>query len=190
MSRALYFFRNIRTKQVLACPSPSVMSAVSYINTQITNPALRPTVIRPDHWTPLVVVSGFESEQAHADAFTLAAQPGHPLTPPTADEKRQHALLTRPNKRLAEMDMVERQVAQLARALVYMDAVGSRAVPSSAQEEKGSSQQKIKLFWEDDQWIGKVQDAGLSWPKWVEHDKLELKRGNVITNKELRHSAQ
>ncbi|KAJ2502984.1 hypothetical protein IWW47_002934 [Coemansia sp. RSA 2052] len=183
MSRALYFFRNIRTKQVLACPSSSVMSATAFINTQITNPALRPTVIRPDHWTPLVVASGFESEQAHADAFTLAAQPGHPLTPQTKEEKRQHALLTRPNKRLAEMDMVERQIAQLARAFVYMDSVGSKVVP------QGESQ-KIKLFWEDDDWIKRVESAGLRWPQWVEHDKLELKRGNIITNKELRNASK
>ncbi|KAJ2105347.1 hypothetical protein GGI01_001009 [Coemansia sp. RSA 376] len=179
MSRALYFFRNIRTKQVLACPSSSVMSATSFINTQITNPALRPTVIRPDHWTPLVVASGFESEQAQADVFTLAAQPGHPLTPKTAQEKREYALLTLRNKRLAEMDMVERQIAQLARSFVYMDSVGSKAIP------QGESP-KITLFWEDSDWIQKVESAGLKWPQWVEHDKLDLKRGNMITNKELR----
>ncbi|KAJ2818723.1 hypothetical protein GGI24_005012 [Coemansia furcata] len=155
------------------------MSATSFINTQITNPVLRPTVIRPDHWTPLVVATGFESEQAQADVFTLAAQPGHPLTPKTAQEKREHALLTLRNKRLAEMDMVERQIAQLARSLVYMDSVGSKAIPQTES-------QKIKLFWEDKDWIQKVEAAGLQWPQWVEHDVLEMKRGNVIANPELR----
>ncbi|KAJ1895735.1 hypothetical protein LPJ71_006687 [Coemansia sp. S17] len=113
------------------------------------------------------------------DVFTLAAQPGHPLTPKTAQEKREYALLTLRNKRLAEMDMVERQIAQLARSFVYMDSVGSKAIP------QGESP-KITLFWEDSDWIQKVESAGLKWPQWVEHDKLDLKRGNMITNKELR----
>ncbi|KAJ2492625.1 hypothetical protein IWW37_001236 [Coemansia sp. RSA 2050] len=156
------------------------MSATSLVNSQITNPVLRPKVIRPDHWTPLIVASGFDSQKAHANLFMLAAQPGHPLTPKTSEEIRQYKLLTRRNKQIADMDMVECQVAQLARSLVYIDSLqGAKAAP---QEDVP----KIKLFWEDNQWIKKVQAAGLYWPQWVEHDKLDMKRGNMILNSELR----
>ncbi|KAJ2350881.1 hypothetical protein H4S02_013715 [Coemansia sp. RSA 2611] len=180
MSRAVFFYRNIRTKQVLVCPSATVMSATSLISTQITNPVLRPKVIRPDHWTPLVVASGFDSQKAHANLFMLAAQPGHPLTPKTSEDIRQYKLLARRNKLIADMDMVESQVAQLARSLVYIDSLASKAVP---QEEVS----KIKLFWEDSEWIKKVEAAGLYWPKWIEHDSLEMKRGNIVLNQELRN---
>ncbi|KAJ2009090.1 hypothetical protein GGI04_000734 [Coemansia thaxteri] len=186
MPRAIYLFRNIRTKQVLATTSQSVMAALPLIKTQIADPALQPKLIRPDHWTPLVVATGFSSDQAHVDTFTLVTRPGHPLKPKSLRQNREYSLLTRRNKRLADMDMVESQIAQLARSFVYMDAVRSKAVPSDPTNPDSA---KIRLLWENNDWIEKVQAAGLHWPQWIEHGKLELKRGNIITNKELKSNS-
>ncbi|KAI8322314.1 hypothetical protein GQ54DRAFT_328380 [Martensiomyces pterosporus] len=182
MSRAVYFFRNIRTKQVLASTEKTLLSKTRLINAQIPDVTLRPTVVRPDHWTPLVVASGFETEEAQRDAFMLMSKPGHPLVPQTDAQKKKYTLMMNKNKRLADMDTIERQVAQLARSLVYMDATKASAIP-------GNGEGKVKLLWENNEWIRKVEDAGLTWPRWIEHGSLDLKRGNIITNKELRGSA-
>ncbi|KAJ2779524.1 hypothetical protein H4R18_003960 [Coemansia javaensis] len=176
MSRSIYWFRNIRTKQVLASTEPSVLARPKLVRGQI-RPNLRPAALRPDHWRPLVVATGFETEKAQVNTFTLASQPGHPLAVPTAEERARYTLLRNKHKRLVDMDMVERQVAQLARTLVYMDTVRSESIPAAG---------RIRLLWEDDAWIGRVRDAGLEWPQWVEHGALELKRGSIFLNDELK----
>ncbi|KAJ2848905.1 hypothetical protein IWW36_003009 [Coemansia brasiliensis] len=176
MSRAIYWFRHIRTKQVLATLERSVLARPRLLKGQIPE-SLRPSTIRPDHWTPLVVAHGFESEKTQADAFTLATQPGHPLVPLTKEQLDQYRLLPNKTKRLVDMDMEEKQIAQLARTLIYLEAVKSPVVPT----ENG-----LKLFWETMDWVQKVEDAGLKWPKWVEHGLLDTTRGNIILNSELR----
>ncbi|KAJ1952190.1 hypothetical protein GGI12_006309 [Dipsacomyces acuminosporus] len=182
MSKAVYLFRNIRTKQVLASTEKTLLSKQHLIKAQVPDATLRPTVIRPDHWTPLVVAAGFETEEAQRDAFTLISKPGHLLVPQTEAQKKKYTLMMNKNKRLADMDTAERQIAQLARSLVYMDATGSSAIPRTGEG-------KVRLYWENSEWIKKVEDACLKWPQWVEHDSLELKRGNMIVNKELRGNA-
>ncbi|KAJ2721793.1 hypothetical protein GGI07_003727 [Coemansia sp. Benny D115] len=181
MTRALYLFRNIRTKQVLASTENSLLTKPKLVKAQIHDPTLRPTVIRPDHWTPLVVASGFETEKAQHDAFTLISQPGHPLVPKTKEEIRDYQLTKNKHKRLIDLDTTERQIAQLARTLVYMDGAKSGSIPHGS---------KIQLYWENKEWISKVEEAGLQWPQWVEHRDLELKRGNIIVNPELRGGAE
>ncbi|KAJ2710167.1 hypothetical protein H4R19_003882 [Coemansia spiralis] len=180
MSRSLYWFRNIRTRQVLASTESSVQARPNLVKAQI-RANLRPAALRPDHWQPLVVAVGFETEKAQVDTFTLASQPGHPLVPLTAAQKKAYTLLRNSDKRLVDMDMIERQVAQLARTLVYMDAVKSQSVPAAG---------RLRLLWEDDAWVGRVEEAGLVWPQWVEHGSLELKRGNMILNEELHAAAE
>ncbi|KAJ2666605.1 hypothetical protein IW148_000832 [Coemansia sp. RSA 1199] len=177
MSRAIYWFRNIRTKQVFATMQRSVLANPRLIKGQIPTSQL-PSTIRPDHWTPFVVAHGFDSQRSQMDTFTLATQPGHPLKPLSKQELAEYKLLPNTEKRNREMDMQERQVAQLARTLVYLDQTKSKAVPSS---------NNIRLLWEDDAWVGKIEEAGLQWPKWVEHGELEVRRGNIIVNQELRN---
>ncbi|KAJ2340646.1 hypothetical protein IWW50_006668 [Coemansia erecta] len=176
MSRAIYWFRNIRTKQVFATMERSVLANPRLIKGQIPVSQL-PSKIRPDHWTPLVVAHGFESDRSHTDVFTLATQPGHPLAAQTQEQKDKYRLLPNVVKRKQDMDMIERQIAQMARTMVYLDKTESKAV---------SKDSPVTLFWEDDEWVGKVEEAGLQWPEWIRHGRLELKRGNIILNQELR----
>ncbi|KAJ1949260.1 hypothetical protein FBU59_001219 [Linderina macrospora] len=178
MSRAIYLFRNIRTKQVLASMDKTLLSHEHLIAAQ----PLRPQTIRPDHWTPLAVLSGFNSDTALHTAFSMASMPGFPLRPPNKHEQEEYRLLKNKHKRLRDLDTTERQIAQLARTLVYMDETKSHVVP---KEGEG----KLRLFWQDREWIGKVEEAGLRFPEWIEHGDLDLKRGNMIMNKELRGKA-
>ncbi|KAJ2796059.1 hypothetical protein H4R21_004862 [Coemansia helicoidea] len=180
MSRSIYWFRNIRTKQVLSSTESSVLARPNLVKTQI-RANLRPAALRPDHWQPLVVATGFETERALLNTFTLASQPGHPLVPLTAEQKKAYTLLRNSDKRLVDMDMIERQLAQLARTLVYMDAVKSDSIPAAG---------RLRLLWEDDAWVARIEEAGLVWPQWVDHSTLELKRGNMILNEELRAAAE
>ncbi|KAI9469248.1 hypothetical protein LPJ78_002836 [Coemansia sp. RSA 989] len=175
MSRAIYWFRHIRTKQVLATLERSVLARPRLLKGQIPE-SLRPSKIRPDHWTPLVVAHGFETEKHQTDAFTLATQPGHPLVPLTREQLDQYRLLPNAAKRLVDMDMEERQIAQLARTLIYLEAVRSPAVPQGG----------LKMYWETMEWVDKVEGAGLKWPQWVQHRLLDTIRGNIILNPELR----
>ncbi|KAJ2161409.1 hypothetical protein GGF46_001504 [Coemansia sp. RSA 552] len=179
MSRSLYWFRNVRTRQVLTSTEKSVLARPYLLKSQIPA-ALQPSSIRPDHWRPMVVATGFETEQAQLDTFTLASQSGFPLVPQTKDERRKYLLLPNIKKRLIDKDMVERQVAQLARTLVYMDAVKSAAIPVQAP---------LTLLWDNREWIDKVTQAGLAWPEWVRHADLDIKRGAIIMNPELRSAA-
>ncbi|KAJ1731406.1 hypothetical protein LPJ72_003956 [Coemansia sp. Benny D160-2] len=204
MSLGVYLFRHIRTRQILVTTEKSVLARPRLLKSQI-KPNQRPPRIRPDHWTPLVVALGFKDKKAQANAFMLASMAGHPLVVPTAQEKKAYVLMPNKNKRLAEMDMVERQVAQLARTLMYMDAVrpdtvvpvssssGSSidgAVSESTDSSSDAESAAIKLLWEDKSWISKIEDAGLHWPKWVAHGDLDLKRGNIIMNPEVRQTSQ
>ncbi|KAJ1647117.1 hypothetical protein J3B02_006249 [Coemansia erecta] len=177
MSRGIYLFRNIRTKQVLATTEKSLLSRPKLIKGQIPDPTLRPKAIRPDHWTPLVVATGFESEVSQNKIYLLASNPGHPLVPKTFKEKREYVLMRNKNKRLVDLDTTEKQVAQLARTFVYLDSMKSDAIPAN---------NKVKLLWQDKEWVKKVEDAGLQWPSWIEHGELDLKRGNIILNPEVR----
>ncbi|KAJ1826923.1 hypothetical protein LPJ56_001937, partial [Coemansia sp. RSA 2599] len=131
MSRGIYLFRNIRTKQVLATTEKSLLARPKLIKGQIPDPTLRPKVIRPDHWTPLVVATGFESEASQNKVYVLASNPGSPLVPKTRKEKREYVLMRNKDKRLVNLDTTEKQVAQLARTLVYLDAVKSDAIPAN-----------------------------------------------------------
>ncbi|KAJ2235669.1 hypothetical protein H4R99_007582 [Coemansia sp. RSA 1722] len=179
MSRGIYLFRNIRTKQVLTTTETSLLSRPKLIKGQVPDPTLRPKTIRPDHWTPLVVATGFDNEVSQNKVYVLASNPGHPLVPKTEKEKREYVLMRNKNKRLADLDTTEKQVAQLARTFVYMDSMKSDAIPAK---------NKVKLLWQDKDWIKKVEDAGLRWPEWIEHGDLDLKRGNIILNPEARPS--
>ncbi|ORX71338.1 hypothetical protein DL89DRAFT_123564 [Linderina pennispora] len=156
MSRAIYLFRNIRTKQVLASMDKTLLSHERLIAGQVPQQPLRPQKIRPDHWTPLAVLSGFQTDSALNTAFSLASMPGFPLRPPTAQEQHEYRLLKNKHKRLRDLDTTERQVAQLARSLIYMDHTSSHVVPKEG---------KLKLFWQDRQWIGKVEDAWAQVPR-------------------------
>ncbi|KAJ1734657.1 hypothetical protein LPJ61_000962 [Coemansia biformis] len=176
MSRSIYWFRNIRTRQVLASTEESVLARPNLVKSQI-RVNLRPVALRPDHWRPMVVATGLETEKALLDTFTLVTQPGHPLVPLTAEQRQAYTLMRNRDKRLVDKDMIERQLAQLARTLVYMDAVKSASIPAAG---------RLRLLWEDDAWVRKIEDAGLQWPQWVDHGILELKRGNIILNEELR----
>ncbi|KAJ2612594.1 hypothetical protein H4S08_002629 [Coemansia sp. RSA 1365] len=179
MSRAIYWYRNIRTKQVLVSTENSVLARPALVKGQI-RPNLRPAVLRPDHWKPALVADGFDTQIARDNTFTLASQPGHLLVSPTAADIKKYTLMQNTKKRLVDMDMVERQIAQLARILVYMDTMKSASIPET---------NSIRLFWEDKAWIGRVEAAGLKWPEWVQHCDLEVKRGSIIINKELRETS-
>ncbi|KAJ2787769.1 hypothetical protein GGI15_000470 [Coemansia interrupta] len=178
MSRAIYLFRNIRTKQVVATTERSLLARPEHLRSQ-TQPStyLPQPAMRPDHWTPLVVATGWATDQALSNAFALVSQRGSPLVPPTERQKREYLLMKNKDKRIADKDTTERQVAQLARSLVYVEAVRPNLVPSG---------EKIRLLWQDREWIAKVEEAGLKWPAWVEHGDLDLKRGNIILNPEVR----
>ncbi|KAJ2809089.1 hypothetical protein H4R20_000393 [Coemansia guatemalensis] len=179
MSRAIYWYRNIRTKQVLVSTENSVLARPALVKGQI-RPNLRPSVLRPDHWKPALVADGFDTQRAHDNIFTMASQPGHPLVSPSAADIKKYTLLPNTRKRLVDMDMLEGKIAQLARIFVYMDAMKSASIP-----EKNA----IRLFWEDRSWIEAVEAAGLNWPEWVQHCDLEVKRGSIIINKELRETS-
>ncbi|KAJ1842590.1 hypothetical protein LPJ73_005751 [Coemansia sp. RSA 2703] len=180
MSRAIYLFRNIRTRQVVATTERSLLERPQLYAAQLSAPTYLPQpALRPDHWTPLVVATGFTTDRFLTNTFALVSQPGSPLVPPTERQKREYRLMKNKDKRIADRDTTERQVAQLARSLVYTDALRSESLPAGA---------KIKLLWQDRDWIKKVEDAGLRWPAWVEHGDLDLKRGNIILNPELRSS--
>ncbi|KAI9505686.1 hypothetical protein GGI25_002405 [Coemansia spiralis] len=179
MSLGVYLFRNIRTNQILATTEKSILARPNLVKSQI-KPNQRPSTLRPDHWIPLVAATGFESKKAQDDVFMLASQNGHPLIPPAKAEQREYLLKKNKDKKIAEMDMVERQVAQLARTFIYIDKLKPQTVKQVGAQ--------IKLFWQDRSWIKKIEDAGLYWPEWVAHDDLELKRGSIIVNPELRSS--
>ncbi|KAJ1721551.1 hypothetical protein LPJ53_003927 [Coemansia erecta] len=178
MSKAIYLFRNIRTKQVIATTERSLLVRPQLYRSQVSSPTYLPQpALRPDHWTPLVVATGFATDQALANAFALVSQRGSPLVPQTERQKREYRMMKNKDKRIAERDTTERQVAQLARSLVYTDAIRPNNIPAGS---------KIRLLWQDRDWIKKVEDAGLRWPAWVEHGDLDLKRGNIILNPEVR----
>ncbi|KAJ2080914.1 hypothetical protein H4R24_002714 [Coemansia sp. RSA 988] len=178
MSRAIYWYRNIRTKQVLVSTENSVLARPALVKGQIRQ-NLRPSVLRPDHWKPALVADGFDTRLARDNIFTMASQPGHPLVSPTAADIKKYTLLPNTRKRLVDMDMVEGKIAQLARILVYMDTMKSSSIPEA---------NSLQLFWEDRTWIEKVEAAGLKWPEWVQHCDLDVKRGSMIMNQELRGS--
>ncbi|KAJ2582369.1 hypothetical protein EV177_010310, partial [Coemansia sp. RSA 1804] len=64
------------------------------------------------------------------------------------------------------------------------------AVSESTDSSSDAESAAIKLLWEDKLWISKIEDAGLYWPKWVAHGDLDLKRGNIIMNPEVRQTSQ
>ncbi|KAJ1796407.1 hypothetical protein LPJ59_003770 [Coemansia sp. RSA 2399] len=178
MSLGVYLYRHIRTKQVLVSTEQSVLARPHLLKSQI-KPNQRPARIRPDHWTPLVAALGFKDKRAQENAFMLASMAGHPLVAQSAQAQRETVLKPNKEKRLADMDMVERQVAQLARTFMYMDAVKSNT-------GEGEEQADINLLWEDSSWVARIEEAGLQWPRWVVHGHLDLKRGNIIMNPEVR----
>ncbi|KAJ2557149.1 hypothetical protein EV175_001520 [Coemansia sp. RSA 1933] len=181
MSLGVYLYRHIRTRQVLVSTEKSVLARPNLLKSQIKQNQ-RPPRIRPDHWTPLVAALGFKDKREQVNAFMLASMAGHPLVPQTAQAQRELALKPTKIQRLAEMDMVERQVAQLARTLVYMDALGEN---NDGGEEGQQQREDIVLLWEDGSWIERVENAGLRWPSWVVHDRLDLRRGSIIMNPEV-----
>ncbi|KAJ1680372.1 hypothetical protein EV182_000154 [Spiromyces aspiralis] len=173
---AVFLFRNIKTSQVLASVRQNLISDERRLLKQIQDATVRPPRIRPDLWTPMVVAAGFPDSTAAQTLQTILAEPGAPLRQPTPEEVEEHRLMRTPARKLKEMNMIESKIAHLCRALIYFGHKSSPIVKDG-----------IKLYWGHPEYQSIIDGKSLSWPEFVTHDKLSLKRGNIILNEELKN---
>ncbi|OLY81273.1 hypothetical protein AYI68_g4624 [Smittium mucronatum] len=184
---AIYLFKNLKTKQVVVSKSSNIIGKSQLAN-QIENNALKPLLNRPDMWSPLVVVHGFNgvaptdpsaepSHELHTRLFTmLSAKIPSPETRvqnfnimSLNDYKR----LPLDAKRKLEMDMIEPKLDQLCRCFLYLN--------------NSHPDYKLNLYWDNMSYSKVIPLSGLTWPQNISHHKLQLVRGNIIVNPELKY---
>jgi len=73
-----------------------------------------------------------------------------------------------------DMDLVETSVLGLCQSLQQLELRGMES------KEKNSI---LKIYWER---MAMIDLPGLVWPKFVQHEKLELKRGRLFINDEFK----
>ncbi|KAJ1922248.1 hypothetical protein H4219_000110 [Mycoemilia scoparia] len=171
----LYLFRNIKTSQVLVSTQRNLIKDQNRILRQITDVTVRPPRIRPDLWNPMVVATGFPSSTESQTLQTVLAQTSAPLKQPTEEEIKKHMLLPISKRKIIDMDMIESKIAHLCRALIYFKHTDSPIVKND-----------INLYWERPEYRDILNGSNLLWPEFVQHKQLELVRGNIICNPELK----
>jgi hypothetical protein len=140
---------------------------------QIKDAALRPPKLRKDHWTPFVAVSGFSSYSSIMTANNLLShniqnRPKSPEYYKTEKRLRVHE----------DKDLVETSVLGLCKSLRQLE------VRDMESEKKNSL---LKIYWERIIMMDLPKEKlGLDWPKFVQHEKLELKRGRLFMNDEFK----
>ncbi|GBB98735.1 hypothetical protein RclHR1_03300015 [Rhizophagus clarus] len=163
----LFLYRNVITSQVLVTIGRAIQRKDLK---QIKDAALRPQKIRKDHWTPFIAISGFPSYSSimSTNDILLNKIQNRPKSPEyykTEKRLRVHE----------DMDLVETSVLGLCQSLQLRKMVS---------EEKNDL---LKIYWERKAMIDLPKEKlGLDWPKFVQHEKLELRRDRLFMNDEFK----
>ncbi|RKP14420.1 hypothetical protein BJ684DRAFT_19172 [Piptocephalis cylindrospora] len=165
-ARGLYFYRNIRTQQVIINLSEGLRD--DSLRNQLPDPTTRPPSIRKDLWRPMVVAMGLEESVARGLRQAILEMP--------VEKRRDPEYLKKPivRRRVLEQDMVKTRVEQLRHVLTRLE--GRRVLQSKPAPE-------VRLFWDDPQYQGEESEG--TWPSSVTHDALVLKRGRMIQNEAI-----
>ncbi|PVU93732.1 hypothetical protein BB559_003180 [Furculomyces boomerangus] len=171
---AIYLFRNLKTKQVLVSKSSNFLNNNQLLK-QFTNNAIKPLLVRPDMWSPMVVLHGFKSIDLQNNMFSLLSTPVPP--PETVIQRsgislEEYKRFPLEKKREFERNMIEPKLDQLCRAILFLNY---KKIDYS-----------LTLFWENYAFMNSITRETLKWPENISHKKLDLVKGNMILNPELR----
>jgi hypothetical protein len=140
---------------------------------QINDEALRSKKIRKDHWTPFVAISGFPSYNSilTTNNILLNKIRNRPKSPEYYNTEKRLRIHE-------DMDLVETSVLGLCQSLQQL------VVRGMVSEEKNNL---LKIYWERTAMINLPKEKlGLDWPKFVQHEKLKLKRDRLFLNDEFK----
>ncbi|OMJ25456.1 hypothetical protein AYI70_g882 [Smittium culicis] len=79
-------------------------------------------------------------------------------------------------KRKFEMNMIEPKLDQLCRCFLYLN--------------NAKIDYKLNLYWGNLDFSKQIPISKLTWPQNISHHKLDLVRGNIITNPELKSASK
>ncbi|RIA84251.1 hypothetical protein C1645_423233 [Glomus cerebriforme] len=166
----LFLYKNVQTSQVLVTIGRVIQN--QYLK-QIKDAALRPHKLRKDHWSPFIAISGFTSYSSIITTNNIL------LDKIQNRPKPQEYYKTEKRIRIHEdMDSIETSVLGLCQSLQQLEMRGMES------EEKNSL---LKIYWERMAMINLPKEKlGLNWPKFVQHEKLELKRSRLFMNDEFK----
>ncbi|RUO95768.1 hypothetical protein BC936DRAFT_143266 [Jimgerdemannia flammicorona] len=181
--KALYLYRHVQTRQVLV----SLRQNMKYFDE-----TARPLHLRKDHWAPLAVVTGFDTDataQAAHDALLWRTK------------ERQRTKMTSPK----HINMKRRLRVPIEQNQLDESLISLREALEKVTSERAP--QNLSVFWEKSSYIGKAlkmetmdvmvakygkenaekySEETAQWPAGVYHHILELKRSRMIENPELR----
>ncbi|KAI9298090.1 hypothetical protein K502DRAFT_286945, partial [Neoconidiobolus thromboides FSU 785] len=132
--------------------------------------------LRKDHWKPIAVVSGFEDlRTADIVWHSLTTYPN-----PIRDEK--WITLPKRLRRVQELDQAEHKLSALCRILTELPehSKDNRVFPEGLKGDLN-----LTILWETEHFKNLPQKQGLSWPEFINHQKLNLIRGRNLANQEL-----
>ncbi|CAB4374221.1 unnamed protein product [Rhizophagus irregularis] len=165
----LFLYRNVKTSQVLVTIGRHIQGK----NLKQIDEALRPFKLRKDHWTPFIAISGFTS-------YSLVMATNNILLNKIQNRPKSPEYY-KMEKRLRihkDMDLVETSVLGLCQSLQQL------VVRKMISEEENNL---LKIYWERMAMMDLPKEKlGLDWPKFVQHEKLELKRDRLFMNDEFK----
>ncbi|CAI2166284.1 17373_t:CDS:2 [Funneliformis geosporum] len=163
------YARHVQTSQVLVTVGRVIQS--KYLR-QIKDVTLRPHKLRKDHWTPFVAISGFSSYGSVMTTSNIILR--------KLQNRPKSSEYYKTEKRLRiheDMNLVEPSVLALCQSLRQLEARDMESKQNSI----------LKIYWERMAMVDLPKEKnGMEWPKFVQHDKLELKRGRLFLNKEFK----
>ncbi|CAG8460554.1 2614_t:CDS:2 [Funneliformis caledonium] len=163
------YARHVQTSQVLVTVGRIIQS--KYLR-QIKDAALRPHKLRKDHWTPFVAISGFSSYGSVMTTSNIILR--------KLQNRPKSSEYYKMEKRLRiheDMNLVESSVLALCQSLRQLEA----------REMESKQNSLLKIYWERMAMVDLPKEQkGMEWPIFVQHEKLELKRGRLFLNEEFK----
>ncbi|CAG8443128.1 17871_t:CDS:10 [Acaulospora morrowiae] len=166
----LFIYSNIVTNQVLLTVGRTLKT--KYLKSQITDAKQRPHKIRRDFWKPIIAVTGFSS---YTSVMTTNNIIQHKIR--TCPKPRDYYQLERKARMQDDMNQLEKSVYGLCYAI-------NSLVHTKGYEQEESS--KLTIYWERFALKDLPSKDGIKWPMCVRHEKLMLKRGTIMLNKEFK----
>jgi hypothetical protein len=158
----IYMFRHVRTAQVLV----SWKRTMSPKNLEQLKVTQRPASLRKDLWKPLVAAIGLEAQTARGLCQSILRVPPSEVSDPEAFIK-----LPKKKREVQLLDQTDDKIAALCTVLTKWE---------SKAKARGRNVPHVSLYWERMAYKDSVTKRGLSWPEFVSHHQMELRRGREI----------
>ncbi|KAG9302160.1 hypothetical protein G9A89_020594 [Geosiphon pyriformis] len=162
------FFRHVLNSQVVLTEEGIQRKNLK----QIIDVTLRSPYVRPDHWMPFIALTGFPTREFRDTLVSFVRY--HIVHRP---HSAKYLSLPKRLRIFEDMEQTESCVLALCDAL--------HQLPDKRKKDFGDSEPHFKLYWQQLSLRELPTKKGYYWPKYVEHDKLILKRGREILNSNL-----